>query len=114
VDEYYDRIGGRPQAPEKSGRKRKSMGEAKSTPEASSTKRSRKSRGTNGTETDENGEIPNWVPNSENWDRDVLKVETIVRDPDSEGLMAYLHWSNGRKSRVSIDQCYEKIPLKVK
>lgn len=114
VEEYYQQIGGRPQAPEKPGRKRKSMGEAKSTPKASSAKRSKKSQGVNGTQTQDDDEVPNWTPTSQNWDRDVIKVETIVRDPDSQGLMAYLHWTNGRKSRVSIDLCYEKIPLKVK
>jgi chromobox protein 1 len=113
LHEYFEKLGGRPQPPEKPSKKRKSMGEAKSTPD-STAKRSRKSRGANGTETPEgNDSVPDWVPDSKNWEREVTKVETITRDPQTGGLMAYLQWQNGKKSRVSIEQCYEKIPMKV-
>lgn len=57
--------------------------------------------------------MPDWVPKSKNWEKDILKVDTIMRDPDTGSLMAYLHWNNGKKSRVSIEQCYEKCPMKV-
>ncbi|KAL1966967.1 hypothetical protein VTN77DRAFT_3711 [Rasamsonia byssochlamydoides] len=111
VEEYFESLGGRPQPPEKPTKKRKSMA---ATPESAGAKRGRKSRGaTNGTKTPEYAEIPTWMPDSKNWDREVTKVETIMRDPETGNLMVYLQWQNGKKSRVSIDQCYEKIPMKM-
>lgn len=90
------------------------MADPRSTPESTGAKRGRKPKGANGTDTPETGEsAPDWVPEGKNWEREVAKVETIIRDPKTGGLMAYLQWQNGRKSRVSIEQCYEKIPMKV-
>ncbi|KKA17817.1 hypothetical protein T310_8239 [Rasamsonia emersonii CBS 393.64] len=114
VEEYFESIGGRPQPPERPSKKRKSMADPRSTPESTGAKRGRKPKGANGTDTPETGEsAPDWVPEGKNWEREVAKVETIIRDPKTGGLMAYLQWQNGRKSRVSIEQCYEKIPMKM-
>ncbi|KAJ9319957.1 hypothetical protein DTO027B5_9067 [Paecilomyces variotii] len=113
VDEYYAKLGGRPEKP---SRKRKSLNEAKATPEKATQKKPRKSRGTASAEpaaSEENDDVPDWVPKSKNWEKDILKVDTIMRDPDTGSLMAYLHWNNGKKSRVSIEQCYEKCPMKM-
>ncbi|GAD97568.1 heterochromatin protein, putative [Paecilomyces variotii No. 5] len=114
LDEYYAKLGGRPEKPTV-GRKRKSLNEAKATPEKTTQKKPRKSRGTASAEpaASENDDVPDWVPKSKNWEKDILKVETIMRDPDTGSLMAYLLWNNGKKSRVSIEQCYEKCPMKM-
>jgi chromobox protein 1 len=99
---------------EKSGRKRKSLGEPQSSPDKAAPKKTRKSTNVDGTETpEENEAIINWAPKGKNWEREVSEVETIIRDPETGSLMAYLEWVNGKKSRVSIEQCYEKCPMKV-
>lgn len=61
----------------------------------------------------ESGDETNWVPKGKNWDKEVSAVDTIIRDPDNGGLYAFLLWNNGKRSRVSIDSCYEKCPMKV-
>ncbi|KAL2002815.1 hypothetical protein VTN02DRAFT_5858 [Thermoascus thermophilus] len=112
LNEYFAALGGRPEKPTK---KRKSVGaEAKPTPEKAAPKRPRKSRGAAGTETPEakgKDDVPDWVPKGKNWEKDVEKVDTIVRDPDTGNLMAYLKWTNGKVSRVSLEKCYEACPM---
>jgi chromobox protein 1 len=53
-----------------------------------------------------------WVPKGKNWDKEVRSVDTIVREGD-EGLMAWLEFNNGRKTKIPVQVCYEKCPLKV-
>ncbi|KAJ5785111.1 uncharacterized protein N7503_010323 [Penicillium pulvis] len=128
---YYKKIGGRPkkplpQTPVKAGpgRKRKSMGEPKEEPAEApktETKRRRKSAAqTMASETpaltedgSEDDDQTNWVPKGKNWDKELGAVDTIIRDPESQGLFVLLLWNNGRKSRVSIETCYEKCPQKM-
>lgn len=55
----------------------------------------------------------NWVPKGKSWEKDVTSVETILRDKDG-GLYAYLNWRNAKKSKISIETCYEKCPQKVR
>lgn len=133
---YYKQIGGRPKkpSPRKSlpqtpvkagpGRKRKSMGEPKEEPVEApkpEIKRRRKSAAqTMASETpalteesSENDDQTNWVPKGKNWDKELDAVDTIIRDPESQGLFVLLLWNNGKKSRVSIETCYEKCPRKV-
>jgi len=114
LEEYFRCLGGRPQKPEKPAKKRKLTSEARSTPEKALATRSRKSRGANGTETPEGSEtIPDWVPKGKSWEQEVAAIETIIRDPETGGLVAFLQWENGRKSRVSVEQCYEKCPMRM-
>ncbi|KAL2835256.1 hypothetical protein BDW59DRAFT_156077 [Aspergillus cavernicola] len=110
LDEYFKIIGGRPQKPQP--KKRKSMGRpAKSTLEKQpEPKKRRKSRAETETEPAEEKEsvVPDWVPKSKSWENEVKTVDTIVRDGDA--LVAFLHWNNDKKSKVSIETCYEKCP----
>ncbi|KAF7587991.1 hypothetical protein BBP40_006443 [Aspergillus hancockii] len=95
VEEYYRINGGRPEKPQP--RKRKSMTGPKQAPEKTEPKRRRKSRVDAATETPENDdgdELPNWVPKSRNWEGEVQNVDTILRDPETSNLIAYLHWKN--------------------
>ncbi|KAL2861495.1 hypothetical protein BJX68DRAFT_6334 [Aspergillus pseudodeflectus] len=116
LDEYFKGLGGRPEKPEP--KKRKSMGRPpKSTPEKLEPRKRRRSRA--GTETDatedkekeKDSQVPDWVPKSKSWENEVKAVDTIVRERD--GLVAFLHWNNDRKSKVSIEMCYEKCPRKM-
>ncbi|KAL4753885.1 hypothetical protein BDW72DRAFT_4167 [Aspergillus terricola var. indicus] len=118
LEEYFKLIGGRPEKPSK---KRKSAGRP---PKAASVdkpepKRRRRSRAADTEETNTSEErgkakesvAPDWVPKSKNWENEVKTVDTIVREDG--GLVAYLHWNNGKKSKVSIETCYDKCPRKM-
>ncbi|KAB8224145.1 hypothetical protein BDV33DRAFT_11896 [Aspergillus novoparasiticus] len=113
VEEYYRAQGGRPEKPQRG--KRKSMTRPKHTPEKSEPKRRRKSRAEAATETPDEGDadLPDWVPRSKNWENEVQSVDTILRDAETSTLIAYLHWKNGKKSKVSLETCYEKCPRKM-
>ncbi|KAJ6012545.1 hypothetical protein N7499_011785 [Penicillium canescens] len=118
---YYKKVGGRPELPPpkaKPGRKRKSMADSKSaTPTASSSaaepKRRKSHKETKKVESDADENITDWVPKGKSWDKEVQEVDTIVRDPENNGLYAWLVFNNGRKSRVTIEACYEKCPMKM-
>lgn len=116
VNEYYSKLGGRPEPPSgKPGRgKRKSMGaSAKVTPERTTNKKQKTvKQETNGTETlaaDIPRGIPDWVSDKDHWEEDVRKVQTVTRD-ENKNLVAYLIWTNEKITKVSIGLCYERIP----
>lgn len=121
VDEYYKARGGRPTKP--APKKRKSVGRPKRTPEKAAPKRQKKSTDGNaiGTPTstaeEDQGEGENgyteWGPNRKSWENDVQGIETIMREPETSILYAYLQWKDGRKSKASLETCYEKCPKKV-
>ncbi|KAE8351634.1 hypothetical protein BDV28DRAFT_136653 [Aspergillus coremiiformis] len=113
VEEYYRVKGGRPEKPQRG--KRKSMTGPKETSEKAEPKKRRKPRADATTETgdEDDAELPDWVPRSKNWESEVLNVDTILRDPETSKLIAYLHWKNGKKSKVSLETCYDKCPKKM-
>ncbi|KKK12719.1 hypothetical protein AOCH_002993 [Aspergillus ochraceoroseus] len=106
VEDYYSRLGGRPTKPQPKKRKPTPEKTEKSEP-----KRRRKSRADTATETAEENQAPDWAPKSKSWENEVKNVDTIVREGD--GLVAFLHWNNGKKSKVSIETCYERCPRKM-
>ncbi|KAH8705036.1 hypothetical protein BGW36DRAFT_5972 [Talaromyces proteolyticus] len=118
VEEYFSSIGGRPQPPGKQGpgRKRKSLGEAKSTatPEP---KKARKSRGkANGkdnqdTLAENNENIITADSITKDWlEKDVQGIETIVPD-ENENLYVYARFKDGTTAKIAIQQCYERMPM---
>ncbi|KAG2025747.1 hypothetical protein GB937_002469 [Aspergillus fischeri] len=112
LDEYFRAQGGRPEKPV-AVRKRKSMGSVKAESETpAEPKRRRKSRANAETSTEmpEASDVPDWVPRSKSWEKDVEKVDTIIRDPKTNSLIAFLKWTNGKTAKVSIETCYEKCP----
>lgn len=126
LEEYYKKLGGRPKKAAAKpglksglGRKRKSTADSKSvTPSAALStepKRRRKSAKAEETPTESDSVVyeENWVPKSNNWEKELNQVDTIIRDSDNGGLYAFLLWNSGRRSRVSIESCYEKCPRKV-
>ncbi|KAL4932805.1 chromo domain-containing protein [Aspergillus undulatus] len=122
LQEYFKILGGRPEKPQK---KRKSMGRPKAAArekekEKPEPKRRRRSRAADTEDTDAGEEkapahketpTPDWAPKSKNWEKEVKAVDTILREDG--GLVAYLHWNNDKKSKVSIETCYEKCPRKM-
>ncbi|KAJ5292923.1 Phosphoenolpyruvate carboxykinase (ATP) [Penicillium atrosanguineum] len=126
LTEYFKSIGGRPKKPAAKagpGRKRKSMGESKATSATPSTEPKKRKRSTNAQDptpetepeakVDETEEESTWVPKGKNWDKEIDSVDTIIRDQETEGLYAFLIWNNGKRSKVSIESCYEKCPRKM-
>ncbi|KAK2829861.1 hypothetical protein FQN49_007185 [Arthroderma sp. PD_2] len=111
LDEYFNRIGGRPEKPTK---KRKSLGgKAASTPDKPLAKKGKMSKSVDRETSVEDENSADWMPTTKNWDGEVECVSTITRDTDSDGLVAYLEWKNGKKSRVSVQRCYERCPQKM-
>ncbi|KAJ5168674.1 uncharacterized protein N7482_004268 [Penicillium canariense] len=127
LQEYYKSIGGRPKNPPKAapkagpGRKRKSLGETKanSTPESTEPKRRRKSEALTSEEppaetaAESEEDDLSWTPKSKDWDNQIDKIDTIIRDQESGNLFAFLLWNNGRRSRVAISLCYDRCPRKM-
>ncbi|PWY78281.1 hypothetical protein BO70DRAFT_363166 [Aspergillus heteromorphus CBS 117.55] len=128
VEQYFKLLGGRPEKPSAQPKKRKSMGRPpKATPEKQpEPKRRRKSRAeTAATPPDDDEaeaggdgdgdseETSTWVPKSKSWENEVELVETIVREPGTTNLLAFLNWKNGKKSKVSIETCYDRCPKKM-
>ena len=120
VEEYYRVQGGRPEKP--ALKKRKSVGRPKQTPEKAAPKRQKRSGGnaigtpssTAGENESENGDVyTDWTPNRKSWENDVRSIETIMREAETSTLYAYIQWKDGRKSKVSLETCYEKCPRKV-
>ena len=89
------------------------MTAAKPTPEKTEPKRRRKSQANAAAEAADDSDTMKWMPKSKNWEPEVENVDTIMRDPETSKLIAYLHWKNGKKSKVSIEMCYERCPRKV-
>lgn len=129
MEQYYKKIGGRPSnplskaAPKGPGRKRKSLAEPKSTPPAAPQNEPKKRRKSAPrtpasetpalTEDNSDEDTENWLPKGNNWDKEVNCVDTIVRGEDNKTLFALLLWTNGKKTKVSVDTCYDKCPKKV-
>lgn len=140
MTEYFTTIGGRPEKPGKSTKKRKSVG-ATTTPDRTPAKKPKKQTSTKAArypldsskksialEESRNGtpdvtkkpaktgtpdaEVSNWLPKSSQWDAEVEKVDTVTKE-DNDTLWALLLWKNGRRTRVSLQQCYQKCPQKV-
>ncbi|KAL3479935.1 chromo domain-containing protein [Aspergillus californicus] len=111
LEEYFRALGGRPEKPQP--KKRKSTGRPpKSTPKNQPEPKKRRKSGRRDTEAEAIEEkesvVPDWVPKSKSWENEVKMIHTIVRE--GEGLVVFLHWNNDKKSKVSIETCYEKCP----
>lgn len=128
VNDYYEKIGGRPEKPAvqkgKPGRKRKSMGDSKPTTAASSpaTAAEPKRRRKSGAPKDDNKKeaspktgknSESWLPKG-SWEKEVKEVSNIAQLKDQSGLTAYLLFHNGNKIQVDVKMCYKKCPLKVR
>ncbi|RAH74478.1 chromo domain-containing protein [Aspergillus aculeatinus CBS 121060] len=116
VDEYFSKLGGRPEKPQT--KKRKSLGRPpkSATPEKTQPNKRRKSRENESPEpqaAEEDSDSGSWVPKSKSWEKEVDNVDTIFREPGSGNLLAILNWKNGRKSKVLIETCYERCPRKM-
>jgi chromobox protein 1 len=103
VAKYHDKIGGDPA--------HKGPKQAKSTP---NTKRSASSSQSTPKrikkEEADPVELGSWLPNKVDWEADVEEVTHIERDAETDQLVVFVHWKNGRKTKVSMSQVYRHCP----
>lgn len=106
MDEYFDKIGGRPEPKDTKGQKRKARPSAVTseagTP-ASLAKRPKQER--------------QWSPPPGSWENDVSHIDTVEQSEDpKDGQLkkhAYLVWNNQRKTQHPLAHVYMKCPQKV-
>lgn len=111
LDKYFERIGGRPE-PSRLG-KRKSALQLKQTSDSPVPKRSKR---TNTNDEDSvNGSsqaASTWTPKSENWEREIDKIDTVERDGETGKLWAFILFKNNMKrTKVGMDKVYKHCPL---
>lgn len=107
MDEYYKKIGGRPEKPVK---KRKSRGAdtPQPTPDKSEPKKRRKSKARS---PDPEHRPLTILEEEHKWgEKDVLEVSTI--EPTPEGHKALLLLTNGKKASVQLALCNKRCPQK--
>ncbi|KAH0545215.1 hypothetical protein FGG08_000669 [Glutinoglossum americanum] len=117
LEEYYQKIGGRPTSSKKSAGGKRSRDRNSGTP--GSGRKSSKSRKTNDYSSAPTGSVSppakverkHWEPPKGSWENDVQAVDTI--EQDKRGLQVYLHWNNGRKSTHAIETAKKKCPMKL-
>jgi chromobox protein 1 len=118
LEEYYQKIGGRPTLPKKPAGGKRSRDNKSNTPQSS--RKSNKSRKTNDYGSTPAGSTSppastgrtHWEPPKGSWENEVQAVDTI--EQDRRGLQVYLHWNNGRKSTHAIETAKKKCPMKVR
>ena len=69
----------------------------------------RQKRKTSTPASDPNVELGTWVPNKQDWEPLVSRIDTVERG-DGDQLMAYVVFNNGRKTKVSMEQIYQHCP----
>ena len=88
------------------------MGETKTSAKSAEPKKQR--RPSSPSEQTDGKDNEHWVPSKgKNWENEVVMVETIMKNDKIGGLCGYVHWKNGRKSKVALEACKEKCPRKV-
>jgi len=101
---YRERIGGQPDStniPKPATKKRKSTQSLKEdTP--SSTKKLKR----NGS-----AELSDWTPKGLSWEKEIVRVDTVDRDPLTKKLTAYIMFTNGKMAKVGMDKVYKHCPL---
>jgi chromobox protein 1 len=117
LNEYFQKIGGRP---EPKGQKRKGRPSAAGTKSesgipASSTKRVKAD--TEEKKMKEKREAQ-WSPPPGSWEHDVSYIDTVEQTKNPKTgepeKFAYLVWMNGRKTQHPLKHVYQKCPQKVR
>jgi len=115
VEEYHQKIGGRPtkdKASAKKGRgKRKTESEAEPSPAPSASKRNKRAK------TEANGSGPS-VPTGD-WEVEVRDIQTIEDSPPTKSgskasLKVYLMFTNGYRSAFAMSTVRQRCPQKVR
>jgi chromobox protein 1 len=91
----------------KRGKSKQSLREAASSEDLPASKR-QKRNGAKGVKEAE--QDFSWLPKGDQWEDQVVKVETIERNEDTKQLMAYILFTNGKRSKISMDMVYKYCP----
>ena len=112
LNEYFQKIGGRPEPKGQKRKGRPSVSGAKTGSEtpSTSTKRAKQDKAPK-------VEKPSWSPPPGSWEHDVSYVDTVeeMRDPKTGklGRFVYLVWNNQQKTQHPLKHVYQKCPQKV-
>lgn len=109
LQEYFERIGGKPEVNNGKKRKiRKSGAASESATPASSSKRSKY---------DSLKKEQRWEPPKGSWEHEVSHVETVEQRRDEKTgewqKFGYLSWKNGKKTQHPLSAIYNKCPQRV-
>jgi Chromo shadow domain len=111
LKDYFKRIGGRPET-SKLG-KRKSAANLKQTSDSPVPKRSKRNNTNDEESVDGQSQATStWTPKSENWEREIEKIDTVERDGETGKLWAFILFKNNMKrTKVGMDKVYKHCPL---
>ncbi len=93
----------------KKSKSKQSLRRQASTSESPAPKRQRRSNGAGAAGSASPEEVGTWLPAKEDWEPLVDKVETIERQEGGQ-LMAFVLFTNGKRSRVSMEMIYRHCP----
>ncbi|RPB16843.1 hypothetical protein P167DRAFT_480539 [Morchella conica CCBAS932] len=116
LQEYYEKIGGRPMyraiSIPKRGRQPAGGASAPVSAAPKNTKRARTSFGASSSKSngDDASPAPVELTTKKNWDEDAT-IDTIEKT--SKGLVCYVHWADGKKTQHPIQDVYNKCPQKM-
>lgn len=85
---------------ESSGEKRKS--EPSPAAKAPSAKKQKQNGSSN---------ISDYTPVGLNWEKQIVRVDTVDRNPDTNQLTAYILFKNGKMARVGMEKVYKHCPI---
>ncbi|MBE3044121.1 hypothetical protein IMZ48_16430 [Candidatus Bathyarchaeota archaeon] len=54
-----------------------------------------------------------WDPPAGSWEDHIDSID-VSRDDDTDKLIVFLNWKNGRKTKHATDVCYRRCPQKVR
>ncbi len=102
---YRETIGGPPDATNitKAAAKRRKSTQFLKGETPSSTKRRKK----NGSPE----ELSDWTPSGLSWEKEIIRVDTVDRDPVTKKLTAYIMFKNKKMAKVGMDKVYKHCPL---
>ncbi|USP79469.1 Chromo domain-containing protein 2 [Curvularia clavata] len=118
LNEYFAKIGGRPEPKGQKRKGRPSLSAAKSGSEtpSTSTKRAKQEKAPK-VDKAPKVEKASWSPPPGSWEHDVSYVDTVeeMRDPKTGklGKFAYLVWNEGQKTQHPLKHVYQKCPQKM-
>ncbi|KAJ9607243.1 hypothetical protein H2200_008315 [Cladophialophora chaetospira] len=104
---YHKKIGGPPQLPLKRPKSKQSLCAAASSEDLPATKRQKR----NGAkDEDVQDDLGTWLPKGNHWEDEVEKVDTIERNEETDQLMAYVKFKNGKRTKITMDMVYKHCP----
>ncbi|OAL36865.1 hypothetical protein AYO20_03921 [Fonsecaea nubica] len=105
--DYHEKIGGRPTPPVKRAKAKQKLPTQASTDDQPAAKRRKRNTEASASHAEE--EVGTWLPNKQNWEELVAKIETVERDEAGQ-LLVYIKFKNGKRSKVGMKLISEHCP----